>query len=119
MPVASTYDYRGEVRDAAANFGGNQLTYVHWKRHLMFCAPLAFPFPPDMLFGAIVEAVLPGIYGAHPDWANIEWPAVTWTLDGAPFTPDFTAGLAANGLGHKSLVTFTTPGLDGIGGTST
>ena len=57
MPVASTYDYRGEVRDAAANFHGNQVTYVNWKRHLMFCAPLAFPFPPDMPFGAIVEAV--------------------------------------------------------------
>jgi phenol hydroxylase P4 protein len=119
MPVASTYDYRGEVRDAAGNFHGNQVTYVHWKRHLMFCAPLAFPFPPDMPFGAIVEAVLPGIYGAHPDWAKIDWPSVAWTLDGAPFVPDFAAGLAANGLGHKSLLTFSTPGLDGMGGTST
>jgi phenol hydroxylase P4 protein len=85
----------------------------------MICAPLAFPFPPDMPFGAVIEQVLPGIYGPHPDWAKIDWPSVEWLLDGEPFKPDFAKSLEANGVGHKSVVRFASPGLTGIAGTST
>ncbi len=116
MSVTAIGEYRFAPRDRRENFHGNIVTYWHWTRHLMFCAPVAFPLPPEMPFGAVIEEVLPGVYGAHPDFAEIDWDAVTWTRDGEPFAPDLSASLADNGIDHKSVVTFTTPGLDGIAG---
>lgn len=67
-----------------------------------------------MPFGAIVSELLAKFYGMHPDYAKIDWAKVVWTLDGTPFTPAFDQGLAAQGIGHKSVIRFTTPGLDGF-----
>ncbi len=117
MSVRAIGNYEFAPRDRRENFGGNIVTYWHWEKHLMICSAVAFPLPPDMPFGAVVREVLPGVYGAHPDFEKLDWASAEWTLDGAPFTPDFDAGLADNGIGHKSLVTFATPGLDGIDGT--
>jgi phenol hydroxylase P4 protein len=116
MPVtALAPGYTGEVLDKRENFGPNQLVYLHWEKHLMFCAALAFPFPPEMPFGAIVGEVLPQFYGAHPDFAKIDWSTVRWTLDGEEFVPDLEAPIGEQGVGHKSLIRFWTPGLDGLG----
>lgn len=117
MAVAAVKEYVGERKDVAANLPpGTQLTYVGWIDHLMFCAPFAFPLPSDMPFGALVEAVLPGAFGAHPDFAKIDWSTVTWTKGRQPFTPDFSKSLADNGMKHKDSLTFSTPGLTGIKG---
>ncbi len=107
--------YLGENRDARENFGPNQLVYVHWEKHLMYCAALAFPLPPEMPFGALVGELLPQFYGQHPDFAAIDWSAVRWTIDGADVDPVMEASLSENGVGHKSLIRFWTPGLDGLG----
>ena len=108
MAVVALKDgYTGEVRDRVENFHGNWVTYLHWEDHLSFCAALAFPFPPDMPFGALLEEVLPTYYGMHPDWA------VRWTLDGQDFTPDPAKALKDQGFHHKSLLRFWTPGLKG------
>ncbi len=114
--VALQENYKGEVRDRIENFHGNQLVYFHWEDHLMFCAALAFPFPPDMPFGAVTGEVLPTFYGLHPDWDNVDWAIVRWTVDGAPFTPDPKKSLKDNGISHKSLLRFWTPGLEGYQG---
>ncbi len=106
-------EYKGKVLDKKENFHGNQVTYLHWEDHNMFCAAMAFPFPPDMPFGAILENVIPEYYGMHPDFAKIDWNEVKWTLDGEDFTPDPTKGIADQGFEHKSLLRFTTPGLKG------
>ncbi len=119
MPVIALGKYEFEMRDAQENFGGPIVTYWNWIDHLMFCAPLAFPLPPDMPFGAAINEVLSGCYSAHPEWDKIDWDTVEWTLDGEPFAPDMEKGLADNGLGHKSVVRFVTPGLTGIDGSST
>jgi phenol hydroxylase P4 protein len=116
MSTAATYPYTHAPRDAETAFHGNRLTYWHWTSHLMFCAPIAFPLPPAMPFAAVVEQVFPTVYAVHPDYERIDWPAASWTLDGVAFTPDFAKSLDENGIGHKSVVTFTTRGLDGIGG---
>ena len=79
--------YEGANADAVENFHGNQLVYLHWEKHLSFCAALAFPLPPQMPFGAIVGELLPEFYGPHPDFEKIDWSQVTWELDGEPFTP--------------------------------
>ena len=116
MSVVALKEYKGEVRDSVDRFHGNQLVYVHWEKHLSFCAPLAFPLPPGMPFGAITSDVVGPIYGLHADWAKIDWSKASWTLDGKPFTPDPAKSLADNGIGHKSVLRLTTPELSGPGG---
>ena len=66
--VALKEGYTGEVKDHVENFHGNQLLYIGWEDHLMFCAPFCIPVPPAMPFGALVKDVLPGLYSAHSDW---------------------------------------------------
>lgn len=120
MAVAAVKDYPGVAKDTQDRFpGGAQLTYIGWLDHLMFCAPFCLPLPPEMPFGALIEAVLPGAFGAHPDFARIDWSSVEWTKGGKPFTPDPAKSLAENGMRHKDSLTFRTPGLTGIKGSST
>lgn len=117
MPVKAAFDdYSGPIRDAVENFHGNQVVYVAWDDHLMFPCAAAFPLPPDMPFGALVKDVLAPLYGTHPDFQKIDWAGARWKLDGAELTPALQASLAENGVGHKSLLRLSTPGLNGIGG---
>lgn len=102
-----------KARDLLENFHGNQLVYTQWEKHLSFAAPLAFPLPPAMPFGALTAELLPKFYGMHPDFPKIDWAKVEWTLDGERFTPAMEKSLAENGVGHKSVIRFNTPGLDG------
>jgi phenol hydroxylase P4 protein len=117
--VARKPDYNGEVLDAVETFHGNQLVYLHWEDHNMFCAAMAFPLPPDMPFGAILGEILPTYYGMHPEFAKIDWTKVKWTVDDRDFTPDPAKSLKENGIGHKSLIRFWTPGLKGFQGSQT
>lgn len=122
--VAAVKEYRFAPADALEKFHGNQLVYIGWDQHLMFCAPFCFPLPPGMPFGALVEAVMPGAFGYHPDFKQIDWSTVQWlkgngTAAGEPFTPDMGKSLAENGIGHKTAIRFRTPGLNGIKGSAT
>ena len=105
-PLKPGYDF--PPTDREENFHGNRLVYFHWEEHLNFCAALCFPLPPAMPFGAAVEQVLSPVYGDDPDWERIDWVAARWTLDNAPFTPNFSKGLDALGVRHKSLLRFWT-----------
>lgn len=118
IALGPDYVAHTEIRDVRANFHGNIVVFVHWEKHLSFCASLAFPLPPGMPFGAFVDQVVKPHYAAHPDAERINWSAATWTIDGAPVTPDLSASLEVNGIGHKSLVRFWTPGLDGFQGSA-
>ena len=111
--LSPDYENHIEYRDAEKNFHGNKLVFVHWEQHLSFCAALAFPLPPDMPFATFVEAIVKGHYNSHPDFEKIDWDMVVWMIDGVKVTPDLGKSLADNGIGHKSLVRFWTPGLDG------
>jgi phenol hydroxylase P4 protein len=113
--TAITADYAKHIdpRDALKNFHGNMLVYVHWEEHLSFCSAIAFPLPPGMPFGALVSEVITPHYAAHPDAAKIDWTKTVWMIDGKKVTPDFSKSLAENGMHHKSLVRFWTPGLSG------
>lgn len=113
MPVTAIGEYEFEPLDKRENFHGNIVTYWHWEKHLIFCAAIALPFPPDMRFGDVIEKVFPDAYGAHPEFEKIDWGQVEWTLNGDPFTPDFEKSLEENGFDHKSMARFWTPGLDG------
>ncbi|WP_221797131.1 phenol hydroxylase subunit P4 [Oceanobacter mangrovi] len=107
-------DYSGEIKDKFENFHGNQVVYVDWAAHRLFPAPMSWPLPPDMPFVALREQVMAGTFGIHPEWPEIDWSRVEWTLDGEAFTPDEQQGLAEQGIGHKSMLRFHTPGLSGF-----
>jgi phenol hydroxylase P4 protein len=114
--VALKPGYTGPVQDTEDKFHGNRLLYICWDEHLLFCAPMALPLPPTMPFGALLSEVLPGLYGSHPDFAQIDWGQVQWTHSGEPFHPDPALSLSDNGLVHKSVIRFYAPGLRGIQG---
>jgi phenol hydroxylase P4 protein len=116
MSVVAIKKYSIPPADSLDKFHGAQLLYIGWEDHLMFCAPFAFPLPPDMPFGAILSNVLPGCYGAHPDFARIDWKKAQWFKSGKPFSPDPAKSLKDNGLVHKDVIRFRTPGLTGIQG---
>ena len=61
MAVAAVKEYQFAPADSMDKFHGNQLLYIGWEDHLLFCAPFAFPFPPTMRFGDIIAGVLPGV----------------------------------------------------------
>ena len=115
MAVAAITDnYVGERLDRVENFHGNQVLYIAWDHHLMFCAPVAFATPPDTPFRKVVEELIPGAYSQHPEFGDIDWDGAEWHLNGEAFMPDLDATLAEQGIDHKSIVRFATPGLDGI-----
>ncbi|MGE4480258.1 phenol hydroxylase subunit P4 [Acidocella sp.] len=116
MPVTALdpdYEARTQPRDKFENFHGNALVYVHWEEHLSFCSAIAFPLPLSMPFAAMVQEVIAPQYAAHPDAAKIDWSGALWSIDGERRIPAPDASLADNGIGHKSLLRFWTPGLSG------
>lgn len=115
MSVAAVKAYRFPPQDTRDKFPA-PLLYIGWEDHLLFCAPHCLPLPPDMPFGALATEVLPGVYGYHPDFAKIDWTKVQWFKSGKPWQPDPAKSLADNGLKHKDVIRFRTPGLTGIKG---
>jgi len=115
MTVAAVKPYRFPAQDTVGKFPA-PLLYIGWDHHMMFCAPFCLPLPPTMPFGALIQEVLPGLYGYHPDFAKIDWSQVQWFKSGQPWTPDPAKSLAENGLKHKDAIRFRTPGLTGIKG---
>lgn len=115
MAVKSVAPYAFPPQDTVDKFPA-PLLYIGWEDHKMFCSPVCVPVPPSTTFGELVQATLPGIYSAHPDFAKITWEQAQWFLSGQPFTPDMEKTLAENGIGHKSVLRFRTPGLTGLNG---
>ncbi|MDZ7753461.1 MAG: phenol hydroxylase subunit P4 [Gammaproteobacteria bacterium] len=109
--------YEGTPLDKVENFHGNQLIYLDWEKHRMFCSPICVPVPPDAPFGIVCDDITPNAYGEHPDWQHIDWSEVQWTLDDEPFQPDMDKSLKDQGIHHKSVLRFYQPGLDGLEGT--
>lgn len=120
MAVAAiTPDYHGQHRDRVENFHGNQILNFAWDRHLMFSSPVVVSLQPDTPFSKLLEEVIPGAYGMHPDFAKVEWDKVQWHLNGEEFAPDIDKSLIEQGIDHKSILRMATPGLDGIKGSGT
>jgi len=115
MSVAALRTYEFAPKDTVDKFPA-PLLYIGWEDHRMFCAPFCLPLPPTMKFGDLCTQALAGVYSAHPDFARIDWSQAQWFKSGQPWQPDPARTLAENGLGHKDLIRFRTPGLNGIGG---
>lgn len=109
-------EYPLRQADTENLFHGKRLIYLCWDHHLMHCAPFCVPLPPTLPFGAIVHEVLPELYGEHPEFESIDWQRALWFEGGRRFRPDFGKSIEHHGLGHKSLVRFRTPALEGARG---
>lgn len=116
MPVSALAPYAFPPRDAAVNFNGKLVVYVHWEKHALFSRPMALCLDPRTPFSWILETVVPDAYAFHPDFARIDWGAVRWLKSGQTWSPDPARTLAENGVTHKELIRFITPGLDGLDG---
>ncbi len=106
-------EYRFPTKDAEKKFFGNWLIYIAWENHLMFCAPFCLPLPTSLPFGAFIRDVLPQLYGEHPEFEQIDWQRVRWYESNEEFLPDFGKSLQQHGFGHKTLIRFETPSLEG------
>ncbi|MBW7656835.1 phenol hydroxylase subunit P4 [Hydrogenophilus thermoluteolus] len=115
MPVKAVKPYSFPAKDTVDKFPA-PLLYIGWDEHLMFCAPHCIPVPPTTPFKALISDILPSIYSYHPDFAQIDWSRVEWLKSGKPFHPDMEKSMAENGLKHKDVIRFRTPGLRGIKG---
>ena len=82
----------------------------------MFCAPVAFAVAPDTPLRSVIDELIPGAYRQHPEFDQIDWDAAQWHLNGEAFQPDVDKSLIEQGIDHKSILRFATPGLNGIGG---
>ena len=87
MSVVAIKPYAFPAKDIRENFPA-PLLFIGWEDHLMFASPVCLPLPADMPFGAIGSAVLPGVYGYHPDFERIDWGSTQWFKSGAPWQPD-------------------------------
>jgi phenol hydroxylase P4 protein len=116
MAVVALEPYEFASADSVDKFHGNQLLYICWDDHLMFCAPFALSLSPAMHFGEIQKSVIPSLFGYHPDQSRIDWRRVEWFKSGKPWKPDPDQSLSGNGLRHKDVLRFRTPGLTGIKG---
>jgi phenol hydroxylase P4 protein len=117
MTVKALGKYEFKSSDALENFKGKQLLYVNWEKHRMFSRPFVLALPPETKFSVIIDKYITDCYSYHPDFAKIDWNAVTWLNSTTPFVPDRSKSLRENGIGHKDLIRFTTPGLNGIADT--
>lgn len=115
MTTQSVRTYPHLQKDTVDKFPA-PLLYIGWEDHLMFCSPLCAPMPPTMKFGDMLVGALLEFYGAHPDFAKIDWTKAEWFKSGKPWQPDAEKTLAENGLGHKDVIRFRTPGLTGLQG---
>lgn len=117
MTVKTTAaEYIGEVRDRVENFNGNQLVYVGWDHHLMFCSAFTLMMSPDTTFQTLRDEMLPELFDQHPEWSEVNWETTEWNLNGEPFVPSLNDSLYSQGIDHKSLLRFNTPELKGFMG---
>lgn len=115
MSTLAMSEYTFAPRDTVERFT-QPLMYFGWDEHMMFAAPLAVPLSLATSFDNVVNKVLPALYGQHPEFAQINWSKVQWFRSADMFTPRMQDTLAENGFGHKSVLRFRTPGLEGIHG---
>lgn len=108
MPViAITEEYKFPSRSRKELYGDDQLVHIMWQGNPFFCAAATFRAPSAMPWGEFIAGIVEPWAAGDPDFTPGS--AGGWTLDGQPFTPSEKT-LDELGIGHKSLLTFSTDG---------
>lgn len=114
MAVKAISEYTAVPSDLVENFNGMQLLYVHWQNHIMFCAPFALLVSPDATLPEVFASHIQPAIAPHPESAKVKYDDIQWTLNGESYEPSQSDTLLAQGIDHKSMLTMTTPGLNGL-----
>lgn len=114
MAVSSIGTYKFAPRDRAEIYGGNQIVYFCWERHMLFAAPFITFVSGEMKLREYLDTVIKPLLGHDPDAPQVEWAKAQWSNGPRPFTPDFDTSLADNGIGHKTKIIMSTPGLNSL-----
>lgn len=109
MSVKAIGTYEFPSRDAAEVFGENQIVYFNWEQHMLFAAPFLLFVPRSTTFGELIEERVKPLLAPDPQAGDIEWDKVEWLNGEQRFTPDFSASLETNGIGHKDHIRMITP----------
>ena len=105
MPVIALKEgYEFPSRSRQELYGDDQLVHVMWRNNRMFAAAATFRAPKAMSFGDVLGALVDPWSGSDPTF--VPGSNSGWTLDGKPWEPDPAKGMAEQGVGHKSLMTF-------------
>ncbi|MEG2268750.1 MAG: phenol hydroxylase subunit P4 [Acinetobacter sp.] len=114
MPVrAITDDYSFAPRDTQANYGDNILVYIGWDHHTLFCSAKAFLISPQATFKQLLDTLMPAGFSQHPEFNAIDWQQAEFLLDRQKIELQLDATLTNLGFGHKSLLRFSIPDLNG------
>lgn len=114
MPVKAIHsEYYVEPLDLQKNYGEQIQIYVGWDHHSLFCAAIAFLVSPQQTFQELIEQQITSVFSKHPEFEQITWQNVHFSVDGQAFKPALHQSLAEQNIGHKSLLRFVTPTLDG------
>ena len=118
MPVrAITENYSFSPRDTQANYGDNILIFIGWDHHTLFCSAKAFLISPQATFQQLLETLMPAGFSQHPEFKAVDWQQAEFLLDQKKIQLQPNATLADLGFGHKSLLRFATPDLNGYNNT--
>ena len=111
---AITETYQFTPLDLQQNYGENMLLFIGWDHHTLFCSAHAFVVSPKQTLQELIDGQIKAGFEQHPDFENIDWSTVQFSLNRNNLKVDFSKTLDELGFDHKSLLRFVTPGLDGF-----
>lgn len=115
MPVrAITENYSFSPQDTQSNYGDNIMIYIGWDHHTLFCSAKAFLISPQATFQQLLDTLMPAGFSQHPEFNQIDWTKAEFQLDRKQLELLPNETLSDLGFGHKSLLRFSTPGLNGF-----
>lgn len=116
MATIATKPYPMRPVDGIEHYHGNQLVYWSWDHHLMFAAPFITCPSPSAPMIEFLESTIRPLIAPDPDAARLDWTQVEWVRDHEPITIDVSKSFSENGIGHKDLLRFRTPGMNTLCG---
>ena len=116
MATISIGEYNFPPADWVENYGGDINIYCCWEHHLLVPCPAAYRLPPDISLGDFLTQMFCPDHKHYPEYSQIDYATLVWTLDGQPWSPVLDKSLRENGVTHMSYLSFRAPGLDGLNG---
>lgn len=107
-------NYQFTPLDLQQNYGENMLLFIGWDHHTLFCSAHAFVVSPKQTLQELIDGQITAGFSQHPDFENIDWSTVQFSLNRNILNANFSKPLEDLGFDHKSLLRFVTPDLNGF-----
>lgn len=106
MAVKAFKPYDFPARDRGEVFGADQLVYLYVPNHYWFSAAACFRVGQHMTFQQLWDQILAPFVAADPALVGVSWRQGRWSLMEEPFEPQSDQPLVAQGICHKTLLTW-------------